>query len=200
MRLAFSRFSADDKLAFISAQFCSVFQLSSQSKTEKMGKINGCLKVVFIIFNSLFTCLGIWMMYSLGRAMTYGHQMGGVDNQSTIYAWVFAIGVVGISTLGSHAARTENKCCLTAFAVFMGIGMVLMLIFGVAAIVLKNQHCGAAVERCDLDLELWFNVAIGSNFGFAFIAMMGLIISTNMISQINHHDRARVPAIAMSAY
>lgn len=41
-------------------------------------------------------------------------QMGGMDSLNMITGWIFAVGVVGISLLGSHGARTENKCCLTA--------------------------------------------------------------------------------------
>ncbi|XP_023206410.1 tetraspanin-1-like [Xiphophorus maculatus] len=163
-----------------------------------MGKINGCLKVLFIIFNSLFTCFGALMMYGLGRIAANGYQMGGTGSLNMITGWIFAVGVVGISLLGSHGARTENKCCLTAFAVFMGIGLVLMLIFGVAAIVLKKQYCREAEGKCEA--EFLFNISIGVNFGFAFVAMMGLIISTNMINQISRHDNAAVPAIAMRTY
>ncbi|XP_027854789.1 23 kDa integral membrane protein-like isoform X2 [Xiphophorus couchianus] len=86
-----------------------------------MGKINGCLKAVFISFNCLFA-------------------MKGIDAPSVMWLWVFAVITLLISLLGSHAARTENKCGLKLFAVLMGLGMVLMLVFGVAVVVLRKQE------------------------------------------------------------
>ncbi|XP_047245201.1 23 kDa integral membrane protein-like isoform X2 [Girardinichthys multiradiatus] len=61
-----------------------------------------------------------------------------MDASSVTWVWVFAICMLGISMLGTHAARTENKSCLKVFAGFMGIGMIIMLIFGIAVAVLKN--------------------------------------------------------------
>ncbi|MEQ2171631.1 hypothetical protein GOODEAATRI_012879 [Goodea atripinnis] len=68
----------------------------------------------------------------------FTEQMETVDAPSVIWVWVFAICMLGISMLGTHAARTENKSCLKVFAGFMGIGMIVMLIFGIAVAVLKK--------------------------------------------------------------
>ncbi|XP_014328444.1 23 kDa integral membrane protein-like isoform X1 [Xiphophorus maculatus] len=237
-----------------------------------MGKIDGCLKAVFISFNCLFACLGGILIYVLIRFSPSDYEMEGIDAPSVIWLWVFAVITLLISLLGSHAARTENKCGLKLFAVLMGLGMVLMLVFGVAVVVLKKQemenfrspkvaqeflkdnekkqlletlqehlHCcgwsgvedwGSDVPkscRCTLSYEeckpnpqgsigpssvhskscgeivgdyVEYAVKIGLCiiFGFAFVAMMGLIISANMINQISRHDRAGMSAFAMKAY
>lgn len=115
-----------------------VTHLYSQSKTENMGKIDGCLKAVFIAFNSLFTVMGSLMIYGL-VSFGFDNQMEAINGPSIIWFWVFAIGMVGISVLGSQAARSENKCCLKVFAVFMGIGMIIMLIIGFYVVALKDK-------------------------------------------------------------
>ncbi|XP_008399011.1 CD63 antigen-like [Poecilia reticulata] len=238
-----------------------------------MGKIDGCLKAVFISFNCLFTCLGGMLIYGLLQINLSAYKMEGIDAPSIIWIWVFAISIVLISLLGTHAARTENKCGLKLFAVLMGIGMVLMVICGVLVIVSKNQAmeifrspevakeilkdnkkkhlletaqkelqcCGwTGVEDWGSDIpdscrctpsygsecksipqgfggfssvhskscgeitwayiEYGIKLALGFIFGFAFVAVMGLIISANMINQISRHDRAGIPAFAMKDY
>ncbi|KAM4523935.1 tetraspanin-8-like isoform 1-T3 [Fundulus diaphanus] len=104
-----------------------------------MGKINGCLKAVFISFNALFTVIGSLLIYGLIKTIGVELQVGTVDAPSMVWVWVFAIGMLVISLLGSHAARTENKACLKVFAGFMGIAMILMLICGIAAAVFKSK-------------------------------------------------------------
>ncbi|XP_007577828.2 tetraspanin-8-like [Poecilia formosa] len=238
-----------------------------------MGKIDGCLKAVFISFNCLFTCLGGMLIYGLLQINLSDYETEGIDAPSVLWLWVFAISTVLISLLGSHAARTENKCGLKFFAVLMGIGMVLMVICGVLVSVSKNQAmenfrspevakeilkddekktilitvqqqlqcCGwTGVEDWGSDIpdscrctpsygsgcksisqgyrrplsvhpkscgevvgvyvEYGINIILGITFGFAFVAMMGLIISIKMINQINRHDRAGIPAFAMRDY
>ncbi|PWA21834.1 hypothetical protein CCH79_00017787 [Gambusia affinis] len=83
--------------------------------------------------------LGCLLICGLIRMSLSGYKMEGLDAPSVIWVWVFAIITLLVSLLGSHAARTENKCGLKLFAVLMGIGMALMLIVGVAAIVLKDK-------------------------------------------------------------
>ncbi|MEQ2218924.1 hypothetical protein XENOCAPTIV_010054 [Xenoophorus captivus] len=102
-----------------------------------MGKINSCLKAVFISFNSLFSAVGLMLIYGLVKSAGMS-EMERMDAPSVIWVWVFAICMLGISMLGTHAARTENKSCLKVFAGFMGIGMIVMLIFGIAVAVLKK--------------------------------------------------------------
>lgn len=165
-----------------------------------MGKINGCLKGVFIAFKFVFTVLGIVIVLQLSE-FSYQYQKGNMemDGETIFWGWVVAIAMIGISALGSHAACTENKCCLKAFAVFMVIGMVIMLICGVFAIVYKIQVKQSS-EYARIRNNEFYNIYIGICFGFSFIAMMGLIIAVNMINQINRHDSDGVPAFAMRAY
>ncbi|XP_054878046.1 23 kDa integral membrane protein-like [Poeciliopsis prolifica] len=234
-----------------------------------MGEINQCLKIVFIVFNSLFTCFGGMLIYGLIKLSSSNYEMEGIDTPSIIWVWVFAICTVLISLLGAHAARTESKCGLKLFAALMGIAMLLMLFFGIAGIVLKNKEmekfrdpetakellkdnekkklletlqghlhcCGwSGVEdwgpdvpsscRCTSSygagctsspqgssvyskscgeivgdyVEYFMKIGLCIFFGFAFVAMMGLIISANMINQISRHDRAGTPAFAMGTY
>ncbi|XP_043964153.1 23 kDa integral membrane protein-like [Gambusia affinis] len=235
-----------------------------------MGKIDGCLKAVFISFNCLFASFGCLLICGLIRMSLSGYKMEGLDTPSVIWLWVFAIITLLVSLLGSHAARTENKCGLKLFAVLMGIGMALMLIVGVAAIVLKDKGmenfqspevaqeilkdekkkhllktlqgrvrcCGwTGVEDWGSDIpqscrctpsygpeckssllgfssvyskacgeivkdyvEYYAKIGICIIFGFAFVAMMGLIISAKMINQISHHDRVVMPTFGLKAY
>nr|XP_057921841.1 tetraspanin-6-like isoform X2 [Doryrhamphus excisus] len=64
-----------------------------------MGKINGCLKCLFIFFNVVFAIVGCLLIFGLVKASIYSSQ----------------------------------------FAGFMGIGMIIMLIFGIVAVVMRNK-------------------------------------------------------------
>ncbi|XP_008401962.1 23 kDa integral membrane protein-like, partial [Poecilia reticulata] len=53
--------------------------------------------------------------------------------------WVITLAVFGISALGIFAACSENKLFLKIFAGFIGIGMIIMLIFGTVMAVWRNS-------------------------------------------------------------
>ncbi|XP_042367060.1 tetraspanin-17-like [Plectropomus leopardus] len=104
-----------------------------------MGKINGCLKCLFIFFNVLFAILGCLLIFGAVKASAYSHQMATVGGPSLGWSWVFAIGVLGISCLGIYAGCSEKALALKIFAGFMGVGMVIMLIFGIIIAVTRNK-------------------------------------------------------------
>ncbi|RVE56474.1 hypothetical protein OJAV_G00221690 [Oryzias javanicus] len=103
-----------------------------------MGKINGCLKCLFIFFNVLFEIIGCFLLYGAIKTLGYSEisQFGG---PSLAWIWVFAFGFLGISSLGIYAACSENVVALKIFAGFMGAGMIIMIIFGIYVAVVKNQ-------------------------------------------------------------
>ncbi|XP_019126099.1 tetraspanin-8 [Larimichthys crocea] len=234
-----------------------------------MGKVNQCLKRLFIAFNALFAIFGGLMVYGLIKSSAYSHQMSAVGGPSVGWAWAFALGVLGISCLGIFAGHSEKPLALKIFAGFMGVGMIVMMIFGIMSAVGKEQmktsmqdtemvkallhtsemsealnqlqeagHCcgitGASdwgnvipdscacrssgymysayasgckakpqgttgpnqiyAETCskyifDL-LDMAFNMALGLFFGFAVVALLGLLISLLMVHQVNRHDDA----------
>nr|XP_046235295.1 23 kDa integral membrane protein-like [Scatophagus argus] len=104
-----------------------------------MGKINGCLKCLFIFFNVLFAILGCVLVYGAVKVSTYSHQMSAVGSPSLGWIWVFAIGILGISCLGIYAGSSEKELALKIFAGFMGVGMIIMLIFGIIVAVTRNK-------------------------------------------------------------
>lgn len=55
------------------------------------------------------------------------------------WSWVFAIGILGISCLGIYAGCSEKDLALKIFAGFMGLGMIIMLIFGIIIAVTRNK-------------------------------------------------------------
>lgn len=104
-----------------------------------MGKINGCLKCLFIFFNVLFAIVGCVLIYAAVKTISYGHQLSAVGGPSLAWLWVFAIGVLSISCLGIYAGFSEKDLALKIFAGFMGVGMVIMLIFGIIVVVSRNK-------------------------------------------------------------
>ncbi|XP_070847610.1 tetraspanin-8-like [Chaetodon trifascialis] len=104
-----------------------------------MGKINGCLKCLFIFFNVLFAILGCLLIYGAVKSTAYSHQLSAVGSPSLGWSWVFAIGVLGISCLGIYAGYSEKDLALKIFAGFMGVGMIIMLIFGIIVVVTRNK-------------------------------------------------------------
>uniref|UniRef100_A0A3P8UDB6 Tetraspanin n=1 Tax=Amphiprion percula TaxID=161767 RepID=A0A3P8UDB6_AMPPE len=104
-----------------------------------MGKINGCLKCLFIFFNVIYAILGCVLVYGTARATIYSHQLSAVGGPGLGWAWVFAIGMLGISCLGIYAACSEKALMLKIFAGFMGVGMIIMLIFGIIMAVTRNK-------------------------------------------------------------
>lgn len=104
-----------------------------------MGKINGCLKCLFIFFNVLFTIIGCLLIFGAVKATAASSQLSSVGAPGIGWTWVFAIGVLGISCLGIYAGCSEKELALKIFAGFMVAGMVVMLIFGIYVAVSRNK-------------------------------------------------------------
>ncbi|XP_058480643.1 tetraspanin-8-like [Solea solea] len=104
-----------------------------------MGKINGCLKCLFIFFNVIFAIVGCVLVYGTVKATAYSAQMSAFGGPGLGWAWVFAIGVLGISCLGIYAACSEKPLALKIFAGFMGVGMLITMIFGIIMVVTRNR-------------------------------------------------------------
>ncbi|XP_028255731.1 23 kDa integral membrane protein-like [Parambassis ranga] len=104
-----------------------------------MGKINGCLKCLFVFFNVVFAVLGSILVYGTVKASFYSSQMEAAGGPGIGWGWVFALGILGISCLGIYAAISEKLLALKIFAGFMGVGMVIMMIFGIIVSVTRNK-------------------------------------------------------------
>ncbi|XP_023257648.1 tetraspanin-7-like [Seriola lalandi dorsalis] len=104
-----------------------------------MGKINGCLKCLFIFFNVLFAIVGCLLIFTAVKATSISYQLSAFGTPGLGWLWVFAIGVLGISCLGIYAGCSEKGIFLKIFAGFMGVGMVIMLIFGIVIVVARNK-------------------------------------------------------------
>ncbi|XP_035532138.1 tetraspanin-7-like [Morone saxatilis] len=104
-----------------------------------MGKINGCLKCVFIFFNVLYAIFGCLMIWAAVQSTAVANQVSAVGGPSTAWIWVFAIGIFGISCLGIFAACSEKGIALKIFAGFMVAGMIIMLILGIIVVVFRNK-------------------------------------------------------------
>ncbi|XP_054480795.1 CD63 antigen-like [Anoplopoma fimbria] len=104
-----------------------------------MGKINGCLKCLFIFFNVLYAILGCGLIYMVVKGTAYSTQLSSVGSPGIAWGWVFAIGVFAISCLGIFAGCAENGIALKIFAGFMVVGMVIMLIFGIVLVVMRDK-------------------------------------------------------------
>ncbi|KAG8005471.1 Tetraspanin-7 [Nibea albiflora] len=221
-----------------------------------MGKMNQCLKRVFIAFNAMFAIFGALMIYGLIRSSTYSHQLSAVGSPSMGWAWVFALGVLGTAGLGIFAGCSEKPLVLKIFAGFMGVGMIVMMIFGIICAAGKQQmkavfqddkvaktllhdpgmrqmldHLQAEGQCCGITsasnwggdipsscscgsgymmytspgckakpqtcskyifavLDTVFSIVFGIFFGFAAVALLGLLISLLMLHQIKRHDNA----------
>lgn len=104
-----------------------------------MGKINGCLKCLFIFFNVLFAIIGCLLIFGAVKGSAVSGQFSSLGTPGIGWAWVFAIGVLGISCLGIYAGCSEKELALKIFAGFMVAGMIVMLIFGIYVAVVRNQ-------------------------------------------------------------
>ncbi|XP_030296105.1 23 kDa integral membrane protein-like [Sparus aurata] len=104
-----------------------------------MGKINGCLKCLFIFFNVVFAIFGCLMVYGALKSSAYNHQLSVVGSPNMAWGWVFALGILGISCLGIYAGSSEKVIFLKIFAGFMAVGMVIMMIFGIIIVVERNK-------------------------------------------------------------
>ncbi|XP_072234019.1 tetraspanin-8-like [Leuresthes tenuis] len=118
-----------------------------------MGKINGCLKCLFIFFNVLFAIIGCVLMYLAVKATAISIQLNAIGGPGVGWLWVIAIGVLGLSSFGIYAACSERDLALKIFAGFMGVGMLIMLIFGIIVAVIRNKAAdgfrGASMEYVD---------------------------------------------------
>ncbi|XP_047431161.1 tetraspanin-8-like [Mugil cephalus] len=103
-----------------------------------MGKVNGCLKCVFIIFNSLFVIIGGVLFYGMvefsGSDEAFENGASGL-----VWSWVFVIAIIAIPSMGICAACAENLFALKTFAGFMGTGMIFMLICGFSVATEGNE-------------------------------------------------------------
>ncbi|XP_019753167.1 tetraspanin-8-like [Hippocampus comes] len=104
-----------------------------------MGKINGCLKCLFVFFNVVFAIIGCLLIFGAVKASVYSAQLSAVGAPGLGWVWVFAIGVLGISCLGIYAGISEKELALKIFAGFMAVGMIIMLIFGIVVVVMRNK-------------------------------------------------------------
>ncbi|KAK5849404.1 hypothetical protein PBY51_009049 [Eleginops maclovinus] len=104
-----------------------------------MGKINGCIKCLFIFFNVLFAILGCILVYGAVKSTPFSHQLTSVGGPSLAWSWVFALGVLALSCMGIAAACAEKELVLKIFAGFMLAGMIIMLIFGIVVVVSRNK-------------------------------------------------------------
>uniref|UniRef100_A0A096M4B4 Tetraspanin n=1 Tax=Poecilia formosa TaxID=48698 RepID=A0A096M4B4_POEFO len=104
-----------------------------------MERNNCCLKNVFMLFTVAFGCSYKDLFILKIRWMDVDHHIQELDAPRRLRLWVFAIMLLVISIFGRWATCTESKCCLKAFAVINGIGMVVMIIFGIHVAVFKSQ-------------------------------------------------------------
>ncbi|XP_033934966.1 tetraspanin-8-like isoform X1 [Pseudochaenichthys georgianus] len=103
-----------------------------------MGKINGCIKCLFIFFNVVFAILGCVLFYLAVQITAFSHQVAALGGPSLAWSWVFALGVLILPVLGIVAACMEKELVLRIFAGFMVAGMIIMLIFGIVVVVSRN--------------------------------------------------------------
>lgn len=104
-----------------------------------MGKINGCLKCLFVFFNVVFAIIGCLLIFGAVKASSINSQFPSAGTPGIGWGWVFAIGVLGISCLGIYAGCSEKELALKIFAGFMVAGMIVMLSFGIYVAVQKNK-------------------------------------------------------------
>ncbi|XP_028307255.1 23 kDa integral membrane protein-like [Gouania willdenowi] len=104
-----------------------------------MRKTNSCLRGLFIGFNTLFAVIGCLMIFGTIKATAYSDQLSSVSPQGLVWSWVISIGILSISCLGIYAGYSEKIVPLKIFAGFMGVGMIIMIIFGIVMAAYKSQ-------------------------------------------------------------
>ncbi|XP_077450236.1 tetraspanin-8-like isoform X2 [Stigmatopora argus] len=104
-----------------------------------MAKINSCLKCLFVFFNVVFAIIGCLLIFAVVKASVYTPQLSALGAPGLGWVWAFAIGVLGISCLGIYAGISEKELALKIFAGFMAAGMIIMLIFGIVVLVMRNK-------------------------------------------------------------
>ncbi|XP_036005002.1 tetraspanin-8-like isoform X2 [Fundulus heteroclitus] len=118
-----------------------------------MGKINECLKWVFIFFNFLFLIFGCVMIYLAVGFTVVAFQTSAFGGPGVGWLWVIAICFFGISSLGIYAACSEKSLFLNIFAGFIGVGMIIMLILGIVTAVSRNTFEKNAKEIADIVMK-----------------------------------------------
>ncbi|XP_071754175.1 tetraspanin-8-like [Centroberyx gerrardi] len=104
-----------------------------------MGKINGCLKCLFIFFNVLFGIVGALLILGAVKAGGYSRELAVAGSPSHGWYWVFALGVLFISCLGVFAGCAEKELVLKVFAGFMVAGLLIMMIIGIIIAAYRNK-------------------------------------------------------------
>jgi len=106
-----------------------------------MGKINGCLKCLFIFFNVLFLILGILIVVAAVKVQEFANLVAllGLPSGWTAWLWVFAIGMLLVSVFGIVAGCLEREIVLKVFAGICVVGILIMLIIGIIIAAKRNQ-------------------------------------------------------------
>ncbi|XP_029901774.1 tetraspanin-33-like [Myripristis murdjan] len=104
-----------------------------------MGKINGCLKCLFIFFNVLFGIIGALLVVGVVKATAFQQQLAIAGNPNLAWGWVFALGMLLVSCLGIFAGCSEKELALKVFAGCMATGLLTMMIFGIIVAVQRNK-------------------------------------------------------------
>ncbi|XP_071398564.1 tetraspanin-8-like [Centroberyx affinis] len=104
-----------------------------------MGKINGCLKCLFIFFNVLFGIVGALLILGAVKASGYKQELAVAGSPNLGWYWVFALGVLFISCLGVFAGCAEKELVLKVFAGFMVAGLLIMMIIGIIIAAYRNK-------------------------------------------------------------
>ncbi|KAF0028780.1 hypothetical protein F2P81_017885 [Scophthalmus maximus] len=142
------------------------------------------------------------------------------------WAWVFSLGVLGISCLGIYAGCSENAlalkivhCCGVVSSGDWGdtipqscectYGGRELAVFGASGRC-KARPAGTAgpeqiyEEPCSNVIfsyvDLIFKFAMGFFFGFTVTALLGLLVCLLMIHQVKRHDMAGGASIPMKGY
>ncbi|XP_029351192.1 23 kDa integral membrane protein-like [Echeneis naucrates] len=120
-----------------------------------MGKINGCLKCIFIFFNSLFAIIGSLLIFAAVKATGMSLRVSSFGGPGLGWFWVFAISILSISCLGIYAASKEHMLILKIFAGFMVAGFIIMMIFGIILVVGKNKMRHILLEATPEETEAY---------------------------------------------
>ncbi|XP_036374332.1 uncharacterized protein LOC118770680 [Megalops cyprinoides] len=107
---------------------CQIGSTGSVDTTNfKMGKVNSCLKRVFIFFNFLFGILGGVLLVFGILAHALHHEQ--VENKMVGLIFLYIIGgaTMAISFVGAYGAYKEKKWALIVFVVVMIMGGIALL-------------------------------------------------------------------------
>ncbi|XP_056443707.1 tetraspanin-10-like [Gadus chalcogrammus] len=106
-----------------------------------MGKINRCLKCVFVLLNAVFGIFGGFMIFGLVKAQAVEPQLPSeVGPWLWAGLWVFSLGMLMVSILGETAAKTEKTALLKVFAGLMVAVMIIMMILGIVMASYRNKE------------------------------------------------------------